>query len=157
MHPDQDVESHIQNIGNEFLTPKGETKTFKNGVVFLATGTMMRWNKNDSIQGMGNQLFLSYMVNLMNNRDLIEYSDNDELRACFAELCNWLIEKGKNTYINGFDFSFESDEYIIYDKHDWRIQERTNRSGKKGLIIFDKDGKGNLLVENIPTINPVIR
>lgn len=41
MHPDQDVESHIQNIGNEFLTPKGETKTFKNGVVFLATGTMI--------------------------------------------------------------------------------------------------------------------
>lgn len=155
MYPNaSSISSLVKSIGREFMLNETQTFVFKQGKRGLGTSKKyVSWIMADgsSLTGMGTDMFVRRLRDVMNSRYDIEHADKDDAKKALNNLIDSLKELRKNFYMDsGFSYNEEelkihSKDFSVLNDKPWVIE-----------LVFSKDEKyQGLIISNAPDRQPL--
>lgn len=146
MYPNaSSISSLVRSIGRNFMQNETETFVFKQGKRGLGTSKKyVSWIMGDgsTLTGMGTDMFVRRVRDVMNSRYDIEHGDKPEAKEALKAFIASLIELRKEFYMDsGFSYDekelkIHSEDFSVLNETPWVIEQVFTRDDKhQGLII----------------------
>lgn len=155
MYPNaSSISSLVKSVGRNFMLNETETFVFKQGKRALGTSKKyVLWIMADgsSLTGMGTDMFVRRVRDVMNSRYDIEHADKDDAKKALDNLIDSLKELRKNFYMDsGFSYNEEelkihSKDFSVLNEKPWVIEQ---------VVSIDKNHQG-LVLSNAPDRQPL--
>ena len=148
------ISSLVRSIGREFMLNETQTFVFKQGKRGLGTSKKyVSWVMADRSQllGMGTEMFVRRVRDVMNSRYDIEHADKDDAKKALDNLIDSLKVLRKNFYMDsGFSYNEEelkihSKDFSVLNEKPWVIEQ---------VVSIDKNHQG-LVLSNAPDRQPL--
>jgi hypothetical protein len=152
MYPNaSSISSLVKSIGRNFMLNETETFVFKQGKRALGTSKKhVSWIMADgsSLTGMGTDMFVRRLRDVMNSRYDIEHGDKQEVRDALKAFIDSLQKLRKNYYTDS-EFSYDenelkirSEDFSVLNDKPWVIELVFSKDEKhQGLIISNEPGR----------------
>ena len=146
MYPNaSSISSLVRSIGRDFMQNETETFVFKQGKRGLGTSKKyVTWIMGDgsTLTGMGTDMFVRRVRDVMNSRYDIEHGDKQEARDALKAFIDSLQELRGSYYMDsGFSYDekelkIRSEDFSVLNETPWVIEQVFTRDEKQhGLII----------------------
>ena len=152
MYPNaSSISSLVRAIGRDFMQNETETFVFKQGKRALGTGKKyVSWIMADgsSLIGMGTDMFVRRVRDVMNSRYDIEHGNKPEAAEAMKDLIKSL-EKLRENYYKDSKFTYDenelkirSEDFSVLNDKPWVIELVFSKDEKhQGLIISNEPGR----------------
>jgi hypothetical protein len=145
------ISSLVKSVGRDFMLNENETFVFKQGKRALGTSKKyVSWIMADgsSLTGMGTDMFVRRVRDVMNSRYDIEHGDKQEVRDALKAFIDSLQKLRKNYYTDS-EFSYDenelkirSEDFSVLNDKPWVIELVFSKDEKhQGLIISNEPGR----------------